>query len=92
MAKGVEDGEGETEDILGSCTLSGGSVHVLRSTLEAFLVKAGGLRTARHVLKIGRVRGVELRCGRASALGVRSATSRALEGEKGLTTSGALEA
>jgi hypothetical protein len=57
MAKGIEDGEGETEDILGSCTLSGDCVHVLRSTLEAFLVKASGLRTARHVLKIGRVVG-----------------------------------
>jgi len=42
MTKGVEDGEGETEDILGSYTLSSGCVHVLRSTLKAFLVKAGG--------------------------------------------------
>jgi hypothetical protein len=57
MTKGVEDGEGETKDILGSCTLSGGCVHVPRSTPKAFLVKAGGLRTARHVLKIGRVVG-----------------------------------
>jgi hypothetical protein len=92
MIKGAEDGEGETEDILGGCTLSGGCVHVLRSTLKAFLVKADGLRPARHVLKIGTRRGVELRCGRASRTRVDRQRPRALEGKKGLTTSGALEA
>src|SRR2546421_11250662 len=65
MTEGVEEGEDETEDILGSYTLSGGCDHVLRSTLKAFLVNAGGLRTARHVWTR---RGVKLRCGRASAL------------------------
>jgi hypothetical protein len=35
MSKGVDDGEGETGGILGGCTLSGGCVHVLRSTLKA---------------------------------------------------------
>jgi hypothetical protein len=70
MTKGVEDGEGETEDILGSCTLSGDCVRVLRSTLKAFLVKAHGLRTARHVLKNWTRRGVEAALRRASTLGV----------------------
>ena len=40
MTKGVENGEGETGGILGGCTLSGGCVHVLRSTLEALLVQS----------------------------------------------------
>jgi hypothetical protein len=42
MAKGVEDGEGETGGILGGCTLSGGCVHALRSTLKALLVQGRG--------------------------------------------------
>jgi hypothetical protein len=41
MTKGVEDGEGETEGILGSCTLSGGCVYVLRLTLKAFFGQGG---------------------------------------------------
>lgn len=84
MIKGVEDGEGETGGILGGCTLSGGCVHVLKSTLKApFRCKAGGLRTTQTRLEDRTRRGVE-RCG-----GLASAISGAPGRRERLTISSA---
>jgi hypothetical protein len=58
MTKGVEDVEGETGGILGGCTLPGGCVHVLRSTLKALLVQGRGPPSYPDTsLKMGRVVG-----------------------------------
>jgi hypothetical protein len=54
---------------LGGCTLSGGCVHVLKSTLKApFRCKAGGLRTTQTRLEDRTRRGVE-RCGGLASIG-----------------------